>query len=218
MTQRRVPAAHGDLGEFAREPFTACGFTHDVYRKGRGPAVLVLTEMPGISPQVVGFAEHVIALGCSAVLPDMFGQAGRDPLSGPRLLRMAHGLGTMARACISREFTVLATGRSSPIVDWLRALGEHEHARCGGPGIGVIGMCFTGGFALALASDPRVLMPVLSQPSLPFGLDARRRGAIDCSEGELDAVAQRCQRDGLQVLGLRFKGDPLSPGERFALL
>ena len=214
----RVRAAAADIASFEREHFAALGFAHDVYRKGQGPAVLVMTEMPGISPQVLGFADHVVALGCTAVLPDMFGQAGRDPLRGSLGSRSRHALATMARACISREFSVLALGRSSPIVDWLRALGEREHQRCGGPGIGGVGMCFTGGFALALASDPRVLLPVLSQPSLPFGLGARRKRSIDCSAAQLDAVAARCGRDGLQVLGLRFKDDPLVPAERFALL
>jgi dienelactone hydrolase len=215
---RRVRCAAGDLSTYQREPFAAADFAHDVYRKGAGPAVLVLAEMPGISPQVLGFADHVVALGCTAVVPDMFGTAGRDPLRGHPRQRVRYGLGTMARACISREFTVLALGRSSPIVDWLRALGEREHARCGGPGIGVVGMCFTGGFALALASDPRVLAPVLSQPSLPFAVNGARRRAIDCSAAQLEQVAVRCQRDGLQVLGLRFEDDPFVPAERFAAL
>lgn len=216
--ERRVKAPSGDLATFDREHFDHDGFTHDVYRKGRGPAVLVLTEMPGISPQVLGFADHVVAIGCTTVLPDLFGTAGRDPSSGTRGQRLAYALGSMGRACVSREFTVFATGRSSPVVNYLRALGAREHARCGGPGIGVVGMCFTGGFALAMATDPRVLVPVLSQPSLPFGLDARRKRSIDCSGEELDAVAARCARNELQVVGLRFKEDPLVPEERFALL
>jgi dienelactone hydrolase len=215
---RRTRCAAGDLGTYERERVAEAGFEHDVYRKGSGPAVLVLAEMPGVSPQVLGFADHVVALGCTAVVPDMFGTAGRDPLKGHPRARARYSLATMTRACISREFTVLALGRSSPIVDWLRVLGAREHARCGGPGIGVVGMCFTGGFALALASDPRVLAPVLSQPSLPFAINAKHRRAIDCSPGELDQVAERCRRDGLQVLGLRFDGDPFVPAERFAAL
>jgi len=216
--RRRARCAAGDLSTYERERFAEGGFEHDVYRKGRGPAVLVLAEMPGISPQVLGFADHVVALGCTAVVPDMFGTAGRDPLKGHPRKRAQYMLATTARACISREFTVLALGRSSPIVDWLRALGAREHVRCGGPGIGVVGMCFTGGFALALASDPRVLAPVMSQPSLPFAIGDKRRRSIDCSPAQLDQVAERCQRDGLQVLGLRFKGDPIVPAERFAAL
>lgn len=216
-TDEKPSAPKGDLSTFAREPFTHEGVTHDVYRKGRGPAVLVITEMPGISPQVLGFADRMVALGCTAVLPDLFGTAGKDPLAkglGTKL----YGLSSMLGVCISREFTVFATGRSSPVVVWLRALAAREHERCGGPGVGVVGMCFTGGFALAMAADPRVLAPVVSQPSLPVGLTERQKRTIDCEPATLDAVAGRCAAEGLRVLGLRFKDDPFVPEERFAFL
>jgi len=193
-------------------------FAHDVYRKGSGPAVLVITEMPGISPMVLGFADRVVALGLTAVLPDLFGEAGRDPLAGGWIGRLPYNVRSIGSACVSREFTVLVTGQSSPVIGYLRALGAAEHARCGGPGIGVVGMCFTGGFALAMAADSRVLAPVISQPSLPFGLTAAHRASIDCSRRELETVKQRCAQEGLRVLGLRFEGDPLVPAERFAFL
>jgi len=215
--QRRAKAPAGDLATYERGSFTHEGATHVVYRKGRGPAVLVITEMPGISPMVLGFADRVVALGCSVALPDLFGEAGRDPLAGSRLAAGLRNLGVIARTCIRKEFTVLAAGESSPVVSWLRALGRSEHERCGGPGVGVVGMCFTGGFALAMAADQRVLAPVMSQPSLPFGV-GRLRGAVDCSAGDLDTVARRCSGEGLRVLGLRFDGDPLVPAERFAYL
>jgi hypothetical protein len=181
--QRRIAGALGELASFEREHFAHEGFAHDVYRKGHGPAVLVLTEMPGISPQVLGFADHVVGIGCTAVLPDLFGTAGRDPLQGTVGQRLAYGLGSIAHACVSREFTVFATGRSSPIVNYLRALGSREHAR-----------------------------------SLPFGFDAAHKHNIDSSAEQLDAVARRCARNELQVIGLRFKDDPLVPAERFAFL
>ena len=78
--------------------------------------------------------------------------------------------------CIRREFNVWAADKSSPIVDWLRALARKAHAECGGKGVGAVGMCFTGGFALAMMTEPAVVAPVLSQPSLPLPL-ARARGA-----------------------------------------
>jgi len=215
---RRVRAPTGDLASFTRDAFAHAGVTHDVYFKGTGPAVLVLTELPGISPQVLGFADRIVALGCTAVLPDLFGRAGRDPLAGGALGRSLYALHSMATVCISREFTLLATGRSSSVVDWLRMLAAHAHQRSGGPGVGVVGMCFTGGFGLAIAADPIVLAPVLSQPSLPFGLTAARKRSIDCDSQTIDAVGHRCARENLRVLGLRFRDDPFVPAERFQLL
>lgn len=211
-------APEGDLTSYAEETFAHGGVTHPIYRKGAGPAVIVMTEMPGISPQVVGFADRLVALGLTAVLPQLFGVPGFDPMRASRPAQLRRALGTLAEVCVSREFTLLALGRSAPIVDWLRALAIHEHGRCGGPGVGAVGMCFTGGFALAMATEPRVLVPVMSQPSMPVGVTASRRGSIDCGPQELARVADRCAREGLQVIGLRFDGDPLVPRERFAFL
>ena len=213
----RTPAPTGVLSSFEATAFTEDGVTHRVLRKGTGPAVIVITEMPGISPQVLGFADRIVALGCTAVLPDLFGAAGRDPLA-PGLSSRLAGLRTMVGACISREFTVWATGRSSPITHWLRGLATREHQRCGGPGVGVVGMCFTGGFALAMAVNPVVVAPVLAQPSLPLPITAVRKRAIDCSDADLAVVARRCAGTGLRVLGLRFDGDPFVPEQRFAFL
>lgn len=215
---RKTRAPDGDLSTYACESFAHGGSERPIYRKGRGPAVIVMTEMPGISPQVVGFADRMVALGLTAVLPQLFGEPGFDHTraSGPRRLGVA--LRVLREVCVSREFSMLATGRSAPVVDWLRALAVHEHGRCGGPGVGAVGMCFTGGFALAMATDPRVLVPVLSQPSLPIQVTASRRRTIDCGPQELEAVAGRCAREGLRVIGLRFEGDPFVPAERFAFL
>jgi dienelactone hydrolase len=209
--QPRGPS--GDLASYQRDRFRAGGIEHDIYRKGTGPAVIVLTELPGITPRVLGFADRVAAIGCSVIVPQLFGTPGRDPYAS-RL----YGLRSVLSVCISREFTMFALNRTSAIIDWLRALARHEHARCGGPGVGVVGMCFTGGFALAMATEPRVLAPVLSQPSLPIAFKRADGASIDCSPSELALVEQRCRRDGLRVLGLRFQRDPLSPGARFEFL
>ncbi|MFD4292491.1 dienelactone hydrolase family protein [Rhodococcus sp. NPDC058532] len=211
--------ADDTLADFVSEPFTHDGVTHDVYRSGSGPAVIVMAEIPGITPALVGFARRVRDLGLTAVLPDLFGVAGRD------VYPEAHGWSgtasytarTAARLCVSREFTLLATGRGSPAVTWLRALGAHEHGRCGGPGIGAIGMCLTGGFALAMATDARLVAPVLAQPSLPLAVTPRRRATIDIGADDLAVVKRRCA-EGLDVLGLRFRGDRFVPEERFAFL
>ena len=182
-----------------------------LFTRAAGPVVLVLTEIPGISPQVIGFADRLVAAGFTAVMPNLFGTAGRDP-EGPG--GRPYAVATLARLCVRREFTMFATNRTSPVVEWLRALGRELYARHGGPGIGVVGMCFTGGFALAMATEPHVLLPVMSQPGLPAVLPSAKRDA-GCSGDDLACIAAR---QDLQVLGLRFHGDPLSPAERFATL
>ena len=206
------------LASYERTTFTDDGKTRDIFRKGTGPAVIVIAEMPGISPKVLEFADRVVDIGCTAVLPHLFGIPGFDDKANGTLRLAAYGASSMIPACISREFTTMATGKTSPVIDWLRALARAEHERCGGPGVGAIGMCFTGGYALAMATDDRLLAPVLSQPSMPIAVTKKGRRSIDISEADLAKVKHRCANDGLKVLGLRFKGDKFVPAERFQYL
>jgi dienelactone hydrolase len=214
----KTRAPVGDIASYSRGSFSHRGVTHDVYRKGSGPAVIVISEIPGITPQQLGFADRLAAMGCSAILPNLFGTPGRSATRRPGSLDLVYAFRSVAKVCISREFSMFATGASSPIIDWLRALAAAEHERCKGPGVGVIGMCLTGGFALAMAVDPHVLVPVLSQPSLPVDLGKKHRNSIDCSAGDLERVAWRCANENLRVIGLRFHGDPLVPEQRFEFL
>ena len=209
-----------DLDEFEQTTFTHDGKTRKVFRLGSGPAVIVIAEIPGITPKVIEFAQRIVAIGCTAVLPHLFGVPGKDPLPGGTVTVSSVGtaVSALVPACVSREFTVLAVGKSSPVVGWLRALAAHEHERCGGPGVGAVGMCFTGGFALAMAVDDRLLVPVLSQPSLPFGITRKSKHTIDISPTDLAVVKGRCANDGLEVIGLRFKSDRMVPADRFAFL
>jgi dienelactone hydrolase len=196
------------LEGFVKEPFSFGAFQHDIYRLGSGPAVIVISEVPGLTPKVVGFARRVADRHLTVVLPHLFGTPGKEP-SGGYIAR------TIAQLCISREFSWLATGRSTPVIDWLRALGRTERERCGGPGIGVVGMCFTGGFGLAMAVDDTVLAPVLSQPALPFPVTSARKSDIQVSQADWTKIEAR---QGLCVLGLRFTGDRAVPPERFEML
>lgn len=186
------------------------GATRTVYRRGEGPGVVVMHEIPGITPEVERFARIVADDGFRVYLPHLFGTPGK-PLSGP------YALGQMARACVSREFHVLARNASSPLTDWLRALCRRAHEECGGPGVGAIGMCLTGNFALALMVDESVMAPVLSQPSLPFPVSRAHREALHLSDADF-AVVKRRASSGCGVLGMRFTGDPLVPRERFERL
>lgn len=183
-----------------------------VFRRGEGPAVVVIAEIPGITPQVADFGRRVADIGCTAVLPHLFGVPGKE-------MSLGYVAQSAAHACVSREFTTWALRKTSPVTEWLRALARHEHQACGGPGVGAVGMCLTGGFALAMMVDPVVTAPVLSQPSLPFPLSRAHRRDLNLSPSDLAAVKARVAEEAdLCVLGLRFTGDRASPGERFVRL
>lgn len=192
---------------FQRERVEHLGVARTVWRMGSGPAVVVMSELPGITPAVAGFARRVAASGFTAVMPSLFGDDGRA-MSAPYAFRQ------LGWACVTDRFVGLATNRTHGDIGWLRELARAEHARCGGPGVGAVGMCFTGGFALAMSVDPVVIAPVLSQPSLPFAIGRERRSGVGLGPSDLAALrAGTCA-----VLGLRFTGDRLVPAERFAAL
>jgi len=199
-----------EIEGFTRTAFTHDGETRDVYRRGEGPGVIIATEIPGITPAVIRFAERVAAEGFTVFLPQLFGTPGAP-------LRFSTAIGVAAKACISHEFSVLAAHESSPITHWLRGLCRHAHESVGGQGVGAIGMCLTGNFALTLMVDPFVVAPILCQPSLPFAISKERRAGLHISDANLVTIKKRCA-NGAKVLGLRFTRDPLCPPERFESL
>lgn len=185
--------------------------TREVYHRGHGRAVIVMSEIPGITPQVARFATWVADAGFSVWMPQLFGTP-MEPITPVTAAR------SLAKVCISREFRILAAHRSSPIVDWLRALARHAHAECGGPGVGAVGMCLTGNFALAMMLDAPVIAPVLAQPSLPGGLTHAQRSGLHASPAEIAAAHDKIDKDGARILGLRFDRDPMCRAERFERL
>jgi dienelactone hydrolase len=198
------------LADYTTFDFTHEGRTFPVYRRGSGPAVIVMHEMPGLHPLVVQFADRVAAAGMTVFCPSLFGVPGK-PASKAYALTTALGV-----LCIRREFHVWRGDRSSPVVDWLKALSRQALAECGGKGVGAVGMCFTGGFALAMMTDPSVVAPVLSQPSLPIaGKRPKPSSEIGLSPVEIACVKSRLAEEGLSVIGLRFKSDTLVPDARF---
>jgi dienelactone hydrolase len=197
------------LKDYTRFDFNDGRWTRPVFRRGQGPAVIIIHEMPGLHPLVVRFGDRVAAAGMTVFLPSLFGEPGR-PVS-PR-----YAIGEMLKGiCISREFHVWARNKSSPIVDWLRALARKAHAECGGKGVGAIGMCFTGNFALAMMTEPAVVAPAMSQPSLPLGFTDGAKAAMGISPDELACARKRFETEDLSLLGLRFKGDPIVTKSRF---
>jgi dienelactone hydrolase len=193
------------LEDFARREVTLLGQTRRVYVAGAGPGVVVMTEMPGISPHVARFARWVRDAGFTVWMPHLFGVDGAVPTGVGSVV-------TIAKACVSAEFRAFAANASSPLTKWLRALAAHAHAECGGPGVGAIGMCFTGNFALSMMLEKSVLAPVLSQPSLPL----TNAAGLHIAPDELAAVKQRMDAEDLTVLAYRFEGDAFCKAQRFA--
>ncbi len=198
------------LDGFMESAFTHDGVTRPVFSAGAGPAVIVIAEMPGLHPGVVDFGQRVVDRGFHVRMPSLFGTPGR-PVSLPYVLS------SITSGCVSRDFATWALDRTSPISSWLRALAADAHGACGGAGVGAVGMCFTGGFALGMMLDERMLAPVLSQPSLPFAIGKRRSAAVGISDDDLAAVKARTAH-GACVMGLRFSADRMVPDARFETL
>ena len=193
------------LEDFERREITLEGATRAVHVAGSGPAVIVMAEMPGISPHVARFARWVRDGGFTVYMPSLFGRDGA-------VASADEGAAVFQRACVSAEFNALKRDASSPVTRWLRALARLAHGQCGGPGVGAIGMCFTGNFALTMMLEPAMLAPVLAQPSLPLNDPA----GLEIAPEELAAVRGRLDREELTVLGYRFAGDHFCRAERFA--
>ena len=199
------------LEGWSQSSFTAAGLTRDVYRRGSGPGVVVIHEIPGITPKVAQFMNEVVDAGFTVVAPSLVGTPGRDVSNG-------YVIGSMLKVCVAKEFANWALDRTSPVIGFLRALARNLHDEVGGPGVGAVGMCFSGGFALGMMVDDIMVAPVLSQPSMPFAAGfgsrkVRRSADLNLSPDDRLAVARRAA-EGCQVLGLRFTGDTLV-GTRF---
>jgi dienelactone hydrolase len=204
MTALRLD--HDDaLDDFERRRVTLFDDTKVVLVSGVGPGVIIMPEMPGISPHVARFSRWVRDAGFRVYLPSLFGRDGAVPDA-------EQGAKVFQRACMSAEFRAFGGGASSPVSKWLRALARAAHEECGGAGVGAVGMCFTGNFALTMMLEPSMLAPVLCQPALPLDDSA----GLEIADEELGAVALRLERDDLSVLGYRFEGDPFCRSERFA--
>jgi dienelactone hydrolase len=194
------------LEDFDRRPITLDGVEKAVYVGGAGPAVIVMHEMPGISPHVARFARWVRDAGFTVYMPSMWGHDGAVP-------QAEEGMAILKRACISAEFRALGGNQTSPFTQWLRALARLAHEECGGPGVGAVGMCFSGNFALTMMLEPAMLASVMCQPALPFD----NPGAIEMAPEDLAAVKRRLDAENLTVLAYRFEGDRYCKAERFAV-
>jgi len=196
------------LAGFSETTFTFEGATRPVFRGGTGPGVVVIHELPGITPNVAAFGRRLIDAGFSVAMPSLLGEPGRD-------VSVAYTAKSVWHGCVSREFATWALNRTSPVITWLRALARDLHEQTGGPGVGAVGMCFTGGFALAMAVDETMRAPVCSQPSLPFAVGKARSRALGVSDADLARVQDR---QDLCLMALRFTNDRMVPEARMTAL
>ncbi|MCH8618192.1 dienelactone hydrolase family protein [Undibacterium sp. TS12] len=202
------PDMHADdpISDFTQRQISLNDVDKVVHVSGSGPAVIVMTEMPGISPHVARFARWVRDAGFTVYMPSLF---GRDGI----VVSAEEGAAVFQKACVSAEFRAFAGHKgSSPVTLWLRALARLAHEECGGPGVGAIGMCFTGNFALSMMLDKTVLAPVVAHPSLP--LDDPAGTGMDAAD--LQAVRSRLESEDLTVMAYRFDGDSFCRAQRFA--
>jgi len=188
--------------------FEAEGMAHPVLFAGEGPGVILMHELPGFVPEFWRLGRWLEAAGFSVFAPSIYDSPGA-PIEE---LHQVHGrVGGMARACISREIRLFAKSGGSPISNWLRALARHIHFERGGKGVGVVGLCLTGNFAWSVAVEPAVKAAVAAEPSLPFNHSA----GLHLEPGEADALKAR---PDLEVMALRFDGDPACKAARFEAL
>lgn len=121
MTPTRPLNEDDPLDDFSARAIALDGIEKKVYLTGKGPAVVVMTEMPGISPHVARFARWVRDAGFTVYMPSLFGRDGAVP-------QAEEGASVFRRACVSAEFRAFAANESSPVTQWLRALARLAHA------------------------------------------------------------------------------------------
>ena len=194
-----------ELKDFQIRELTFEEKTKRVYCSGSGPGVIVIAEIPGISPHVARFSRWVRDAGFTVYMPSLFGRDGAIPTA-------QEGKEIFEKACISHEFKAFASNESSPVTTWLRALAALAHQECLGPGVGAVGMCFTGNFALSMMLEPAMIAPVMCEPSLPLD----NPSGLAIAPEELSTIADRLKTDDLTVMGYRFEGDSFCQAERFA--
>lgn len=196
------------IDKYAKSSFTASAsnghvIEHDVYQRGEGPPVILIQELPGIGKAMLRLADEFVVKGFTVVLPHLFGPIGRVSIAG-----------NFARVfCMRREFNLFTANKNSPIVDWLRALCQETRNVNEVPGVGVIGMCLTGNFALSLMADDSVLAAVASQPAMPIA----RQSSLDIAPDTIAAAKARIDKR-VPAKAYRFEGDPLVTDKKFGCI
>lgn len=204
-----------DVTGFTSMCFTdKAGAKHQVYVTGTsGPPVMLLHEITGLTTPTLETARQLADARYTVVLPLFFGEPGKRS-----------GIGKASAICKDDQFSCIRAERTSPHVKWLRELASCARREWpDGKGVGVIGMCLTGAFPLAMLRAPEVVAPVLCQPTLPFGprnIFHFFGWFLNSNALALDPEDVAYAKSSTQgpILGIRYRGDRLVKKKRFERL
>jgi dienelactone hydrolase len=167
------------------------------------PPVVLLHELPGLTPADLALGYCLAGRELHVYVPVLFGEPGQD-----------NGILGYFQSCATREFECSKLSTSSSVLDRIEQVVEHAH-KVAGRGVGVIGMCLTGIFPLALLRNRHVRAAVVCQPTLPFSLLARGPAGAQIDNlglGQDDLVA--ALRSDVSFLAVRYAQDRLCPEGR----
>lgn len=181
------------------------GMRHDVYVGGEGPPVILIHEAGGLDLSTLDVADRIRVERFRVLLPVLVGRPSGAASGGSAAVNLL-------RMCVSREVHVFLTGRTSPIARWLRALADAEKGDH--RGVGIVGMCFSGGFAIAAATTDSVVAAVASQPALPWPLLPGSGADLGLDRKDVTCVVDRFRRGEVGVLALRYVDDRASSRDR----
>lgn len=198
-------------GSFESETSVGTISRRVIRHEAPGPTVILIHEAPGLSKSTFDIADVFLRHDYRVVLPVLLDAARTS--KGVR-----SQVGNLLKICVSRELSALAAGQTGAIVEWLRGLADEESTVTSGRPVGVIGMCFSGGFALGAITNHHVSAAVMSQPALPFMLPLPFRASdLGVSKDDLRAIHERVGT-GSCIRAMRFSRDRISPRKRLELI
>ncbi|MCB1179148.1 MAG: dienelactone hydrolase family protein [Leptospiraceae bacterium] len=197
------------MNDFLEFEFSHKNISHKVFKKGNGPGIIIIHELPGMVKECVNFARNLEKEGFTVYLPLLFGEPNKE-------LDVIDTIKLFRKVCISKEFDLFSNNKTSPVVEFLKGLCKFAKEETSSKGVGAIGMCLTGGFVIPMVVESSLLAPVLSQPSLP--LNPLFRNEIGCSKEDYETACSRIKKEKIKVLGFKFSEDILSHNDKFKKL
>jgi len=173
------------------------------------PPIIMLHELPGMYDPFLRFATNLSAQGYTVYLPVLFGKPGDDKTFW-NSAQLTFNPFRVAR------WHCFRAGETAPIVADLKTLCYEVGLRHPGEKMGVVGMCLTGSFPLALMSETQVQAVVVCQPATPvWNWNASRKADLGLSPEDIAVAVRASQARNIPVFGVRFELDTVANGEKF---